>query len=616
MKRKTKTKSVSAHKKSFFKYKFTLKSAMIFFGSLWLITILVFLFYLTIGTNFFQTTVDKGPLQADVWFIVLIIDVLAGIGAFLVFVMLLTAMTMRKKDHKKEKTSLLKKLVNFILFFVYLAILPLYFLLKIWKPIKLISFIKNIKRNLKKKTFVLFIKKILLSLPILIILLPVWVVGYFTAGTLAAEQLGLITHSTLISGTGSMHPSFPKGEGKDPIELSNQIVSTQGMFPYPNGLVLFGKRYFGHEIQRGDIVIIEDDKTRKITEEMYGEPTGWVKRVIAVEGDAIEIRDGIVYLNSEPQKEIYIARARSTFVQAFLQECQQIIVPENSVFVMGDNRTGSGDSREVGFFSINDINHVLPWKNQEKDLSQNWRDASNDLKESARIKLNKEKYLEILNQKREDEGLKPLKYNDKLELSAEKRGEAILKFNDFSFEATASGYTMEKAIREVGYYNTFWGEAPSIGYYEASELLDYQLEFPESKKFIFDNRFQEVGIAEVKGEINGCPAHVIVQHFGGYVPPNYSASDIQSWEDSLGALRSIQPGWSNLKNSGNFYNQHKDKIDRINQIIDIRINRIGDIVGAMRANKWFNAEQRAYVESGDMALFREQEELATFLNSQ
>jgi signal peptidase I len=594
----------------------SLKSVMIFFGLVWLITILIFLFFIVVGTDFFQTTVDKGPLQSDVWVIVLIIDILAGIGAFLVFAMLLTVMAMKKKDHIKQKTSLPRKLINFILFFIYLAVLPIYLLVKIWKPKKLISFVKNIKKNLKKKTFISFVKKLVASLPVLLILLPVWAVGYFSVGTLTAEQLGLITQSTSISGTGSMYPTFPKGEGKDPLELSNQIVSTQGMFPYPNGLVLFGNRYFGHEIQRGDIVIVEDDKTRKITEEMYGDPSGWVKRVVAISGDKLEIKDGIVYLNDEPQKEPYVARARSTFGESFLQECQQVTVPENSVFVMGDNRTGSGDSREVGFFSIDDINHALPWKDQEKDLSQNWHDTTNDLEESARIKLNKQEYLEALNKKREEDGLKPLKYNEKLEQSAQKRGEIILEYNDFSFEATASGYSMEKTVREVGYYNTFWGEAPSIGYYEAQELLDNQLEFPESKSFIFDKRFQEIGIAEVLGEINGCPAHVIVQHFGGYIPPNYSASDIQSWEDSLNSLRNIQSGWNGLKNSGDYYNRNKDKIDRINQIIDIRINKINDIVGTMKANKWFSSAQRAYAESGDMNLYREQEELANFLNGQ
>lgn len=615
MRQINKNKPVANQNKSLLKHKFTLKSATIFFAFLWLLMIAIFLAFVAIGTKFFQTTIDKGPLQGDIWGIVLVLDILAGIGFFIIFAIFLTIRSMKSSETKKKKTSLIRKFINFFLFFIYLGILPIYLLLKIWQPKKWLSWFKKIKKTSKKRVFKIFAKKVLVTLPVLLFL-PIWVGGYFSVGLLAAEQLGLVTQNISISGTGSMHPTFPKGEGKDPKELSDQIVSTEGMFPYPNGLVLFEKRFLGHEIQRGDIVVVEDDKTRKATEEMYGDPSGWVKRVVAIAGDTLEIKDGIVYLNSEPQKEPYVARARSTFGESFLKECQQITVPENSVFVMGDNRTGSGDSREVGFFSIDSINHALPWENQKKSLSQNWHDTTNDLEESARIKLNKEEYLEKLNQKRDEEGLKPLKYNERLELSAEKRGEIILKYNDFSFEATASGYTMEKAIHEAGYYNTFWGEAPSNGYYEADEFLDHQLEFPKSKEFVFDKRFQEIGIAEVIGEINGCPTHVIIQHFGGYIPPNYSASDIQSWENALGSLRDIQPSWNSLKNSGDYYNRNKEKIDRLSQIIDIRINRMTDIVGTMKANKWLNAEQNAFANSGDMALYKEQEELANFLNSQ
>ncbi len=577
---------------------------------------LLFLAIVAVGTNFFQTTIDNGPLPEDIWGMAMVLDILAGIGSFLIFSMLLTALSMRSDKPSKKKPSFLNKVYKFFLFFFYLGILPLYLLLRVWQPKKWFVWLKNTKNSSKKIAIKSLGKKLAISFSILLFLLPIWILGYLSVGAITASELGFIPYQIDIAGTGSMHPTFPKGDGKDPKELAKQVVGRQNMFNYPNGFVFSGKRYFGHTITRGDIITVEDEKTRKATEETYGDPSGWLKRVVAVAGDTLELRDGIFYLNGEPQKEPYVARARSTFGQTFLQECQQVTVPDNSVFIMGDNRTGSRDSRDVGFFNIDDIKSVYPFTKQAENLSQNWHDTTNDLEESARIKLNKEEYVEKLNQKREEEGLKPLKYNEKLELSAEKRGAKILEFNDFSFEATASGYTMEKAIREVGYYNTFWGEAPSNGYYEATELLDYQLEFPESKAFVFDKRFQEIGIAEVQGEINGCPAHVIVQHFGGYVPPNYSVADIQSWEEALGSLRSIQPSWNSLKNSGDFYNRHKEKIDRLNQIIDIRMNRMTDIVGTMKANKWFNVEQKTFASSGDSALFKEQEELATFLNNQ
>ena len=65
--------------------------------------------------------------------------------------------------------------------------------------------------------------------------------------------------------TGSMYPTFPKGDGKDPKALSKQIVGTPGMFRYPNGIVLFGNRYFHHVLARGDIVVAENDVIRDIS---------------------------------------------------------------------------------------------------------------------------------------------------------------------------------------------------------------------------------------------------------------------------------------------------------------------------------------------------------------
>ena len=69
-----------------------------------------------------------------------------------------------------------------------------------------------------------------------------------------------------------------------------------------------------------------------------------VKRVIAVPGDRISISDGAIYLNGERLDE-------SAYWDGYIEDSEmpEVTVPERSLFVVGDNRNHSGDSRHVGF---------------------------------------------------------------------------------------------------------------------------------------------------------------------------------------------------------------------------------------------------------------------------
>jgi signal peptidase I len=553
-----------------------------------------------------QELFDTAP---DTFVYALIALILIGGFAFVLGAFSLAILLLNKAKPKQNPFVFLIKL-----FFV-LGIFPIYLFLNALQPIRII---KKIKRSGIKGFFkALHLKPVLLRLAALVaviaVVFPIWAGGYATVGVIGWEAIGYGTEAISVSGTGSMHPTFPKGEGTDPKELANQVVGTPGMLRYPNGLLIAGKRYFGHELGRGDIVGVENDKIREMTAQIHGNPSGWVKRVIGMPGDTIELREGIVYLNGEPQKEQYTAQPHSTFGETFLRECVTVTVPEDSIFVMGDNRKGSGDSREVGFIEIAAVNHVLPLKDQIDNLDHGWRDTANDLEATSKIKLDKEKYVQLLNEKRKEVGAKDLKYQPKLEDSSSKRAKTILEYDDFSFEATASGYTMSKAMRDANYSNIVYGEAPTQGYYDAKELIDYQFEFPESKKFFADKTYQEIGISEVEGEINGCPTQVIVQHVAGYVPPNYKQADIDSWKTTLSRLREIQPSWSRLKESSDFYEDHKGDVDRITEIIAIRISNISAIVSRMEANQWLTGAEERMIDQ-DLALFNEQEALANRLN--
>lgn len=504
----------------------------------------------------------------------------------------------------------------FLIRFLSLVFLPLFLLWKIINPPSVYSGIKSAGLGgwFRGFRFRKFFLRFLYTLLVVGIVAPVWIGGIFVGTVTAQRKLNLGEDKIALSGTGSMYPTFPKGKGKTHDEQTSEVAATFEMMRYPRGVKIWGKNIFEYRIKRGDIVSFANDITKKITIEEDGSEIGFVKRVVALPGDTVEIRGGILYLNDEPQKEPYIARARSTFGGEFLNECKKLTIPEDRLFVMGDNRKGSSDSRhEIGLIAYGDVDHVIPWEKQRGRLDGNWHDPSRDLSEEAKIDLDITQYLLLLNEAREKAGVESLKYQSKLEKSARFRGEVMLKYDDLSFEATRSGYPMERAMKDVGYFNVVWGEAPTMGYFEAEELIENQLEFANFKQFLIDSRHEEIGIAQVEGELNGCPVQIIVQHFAGYVPPDYSQEDINSWKKAVERLREIKPSWERLKDYEEYYQKHKSDVDRINQIIDTRIRNISILVARMEANQWLTDEEEKMLND-DEVLYNEQEALANKLN--
>ncbi|SHI97554.1 signal peptidase I [Clostridium cavendishii DSM 21758] len=76
----------------------------------------------------------------------------------------------------------------------------------------------------------------------------------------------------------------------------------------------------------------------------------FIKRVIGVENDEIDIKDGFVYVNGKKLKEEYIK------TETIPREIKfPLRVPKNQIFVLGDNREVSSDSRDFGCISLNQL---------------------------------------------------------------------------------------------------------------------------------------------------------------------------------------------------------------------------------------------------------------------
>jgi signal peptidase I len=93
--------------------------------------------------------------------------------------------------------------------------------------------------------------------------------------------------------------------------------------------------------QRGDVVVLEAPK-----QDYEGNSVDYIKRVIALPGETVQVKDGKVYINNKPLNESaeqggYLTESTDCLGGRL---CEPYTVPENSVVVMGDHRSNSQDS--------------------------------------------------------------------------------------------------------------------------------------------------------------------------------------------------------------------------------------------------------------------------------
>ncbi len=132
--------------------------------------------------------------------------------------------------------------------------------------------------------------------------------------------------------------------------------------------------------ERGDIITVEEpDENYLLIEEekanlanpiaIYNSPnsgfegfvynvleigkTSFIKRVIGLPGEHVEIKDGKVYINDKELDEPYLND--SVITESAQGAFTNIVVPQGTVFIMGDNRGNSTDSRHFGCIPLNKI---------------------------------------------------------------------------------------------------------------------------------------------------------------------------------------------------------------------------------------------------------------------
>jgi signal peptidase I len=153
--------------------------------------------------------------------------------------------------------------------------------------------------------------------------------------------------------------------------FSNYVVEGESMLPTledGNKVVVNKLGYETEDLERFDVIVFHAN-----------DEEDFVKRVIGLPGDKVEYREDILFINGKQVKEAFLTHYREQSPGGYLtgdftlEDLTGVErVPEGKLFVLGDNRLGSWDSRQFGFISEEQIVgkvNLRYWPLEEMDIS-------------------------------------------------------------------------------------------------------------------------------------------------------------------------------------------------------------------------------------------------------
>lgn len=156
---------------------------------------------------------------------------------------------------------------------------------------------------------------------------------------------------------------IPSGSMLDTLHIGDRLFVTK--YSYGIHLPFVSKEIFSTgEPQRGDIIVFPYPENPS---------QDYIKRVVGIAGDTLEVRDKQLYRNGEAVSESYIKHT-DTILMGRRDNMPPITVPAGKVFVMGDNRDQSQDSRFWGFVDKDTIvgkAYVIYWSSTDW-VNINW----------------------------------------------------------------------------------------------------------------------------------------------------------------------------------------------------------------------------------------------------
>lgn len=138
---------------------------------------------------------------------------------------------------------------------------------------------------------------------------------------------------------------IPSGSMKETLQIGDHILVNK--FIYGVKIPFFRTTLISiKNPQRDDIVVFKYPENPKLD---------FIKRVVGVEGDVVEIRDKRLYINHEPYERSWAVYKDAYIIPGGFNKRDNfgpVTVAKDSLFVMGDNRDNSKDSRFWGFVNL------------------------------------------------------------------------------------------------------------------------------------------------------------------------------------------------------------------------------------------------------------------------
>ena len=149
---------------------------------------------------------------------------------------------------------------------------------------------------------------------------------------------------------------IPSGSMKETLLIGDHILVSKFAYgthipneiPFLNIKLFDDIIFFPKQPERGDIIVFKYPKDEK---------RDFIKRVIGIPGDLLEVRHQKVFINGKPYEDRHARHTESPSDSSLVprDDFGPVLVPDNHLFMMGDNRENSQDSRYWGFLDINKV---------------------------------------------------------------------------------------------------------------------------------------------------------------------------------------------------------------------------------------------------------------------